>query len=197
MPVEASIEDLHDIRYEPSGESLQTDSKVAGSPSSLEEKLGRELQYHKHGSYNCEIQAGAAFNGFPHSGSSPAPLYLSSSAPDRPSTVSSVQSWTKTEPVQPVSQEGAGYHPGSAPCDCTLAPSHLPMTSSSSLPQFNQQHPHSHYDRQQSWPTFPVSDTSAPDVGPGRLLAPSNSKDPGTHRPSISSLERSGRFCQF
>ncbi|XP_068604592.1 receptor-interacting serine/threonine-protein kinase 1 [Brachionichthys hirsutus] len=175
VPVEASIEDLRDVRFEPSEESVQVDANAASGSSALEDKLERELQYHKHGSYDGESQPGAS-NGFHHNGSKP----------DRASCVSSVQSWTKAEPVQPESQEEAACHPSSAVYDSTPTPSHLPMSSSaSSLPQFNQQHPHSHYDRQQAWPIYPVSDTSAPDVSSGRLLAPSKNnipvlQDPGS-----------------
>ncbi|XP_070775016.1 receptor-interacting serine/threonine-protein kinase 1 [Enoplosus armatus] len=165
MPVEASIEDLHDIQYEPPVESLQTDAKVASSPSALEGKLDRELQYHKHDHYA-----------------------IRQPEQDRPSCVSSVHSWTKAEPVQPTSQEEACYRPTSGFSESmnssTPAPSQLPTSAStSSLPPFNQQHPHSHYDRQQSCPTYPVSDTSAPDISPGRLLNTSKSslpQDPGS-----------------
>ncbi|XP_068557690.1 receptor-interacting serine/threonine-protein kinase 1 [Cebidichthys violaceus] len=184
-PVEASIEDLHDIQYEPPMESVQTDAKTIGSPSALEEKLGRELQYHKHGSYNCENQLDAA-RGFHHSNSNP---FLQNHAmmdhdirqpePDRPSYPSSVHSWTKAEPVQPSSQEEAWHRPTAGLYESmnssTPTSYHLPMSASSpSLSLFNQQHPLSHYDRQQSWPVYPVSDTSVPDVSPGRLLSPTN-----------------------
>ncbi|KAM9349200.1 receptor-interacting serine/threonine-protein kinase 1 [Symphorus nematophorus] len=194
VPVEASIEDLHDIQYEPSGESLQSDARAVSPPSALEDKLDRELQYHKHGSYNCMNQPDAA-NYCHHNTSNPflQNLHMSDHAirqpeQDRPSYVSSVHSWTKAEPVQPTSQEEAWYRPTAGLYDSMNSsiptPSHLPMSAStSSLPQFNQQHPHSHYDRQQSWPTYPVSDTSAPDISPGRLLAPSKSsmlQDPGS-----------------
>ncbi|XP_049454365.1 receptor-interacting serine/threonine-protein kinase 1 isoform X2 [Epinephelus fuscoguttatus] len=194
VPVEASIEDLHDIHFEPEPvESIQSDAKAV--PSALEEKLGRELQYHKYGSYNSENQAEAA-NGYHRSNSNPfLQNHFSSSdhairqpEQDRPSYGSSVHSWTKAEPVQPSSQEEAWYRPTAGLYDSMNTsipyPSHLPMsTSSPSLSQLNQQHPHSHYDRQQSWPAFPVSDTSAPDISSGRLLAPSkccSSQDPAS-----------------
>lgn len=185
-PVEASIEDMHDIQYE---QPLQTDAKAFRSPSALEEKLARELQYHKHGSYNqleAEIYPGNS-NPFLQNHFSNSDQAIQQPEPDRPSCASSVQSWTKAEPVQPTSQEEA-YRPtaglynsmnSSIPSPC-----HLPLSASSpSLSQYNQQHPHSHYDRQQSWPVYPVSDTSAPDIKPGRLLAPSKSyspQDPGS-----------------
>ncbi|XP_033507171.1 receptor-interacting serine/threonine-protein kinase 1 isoform X1 [Epinephelus lanceolatus] len=194
VPVEASIEDLHDIHFEPEPvESIQSDAKAV--PSALEEKLGRELQYHKYGSYNSENQAEAA-NGYHRSNSNPfLQNHFSSSdhairqpEQDRPSHGSSVHSWTKAEPVQPSSQEEAWYRPTAGLYDSMNTsipyPSHLPMsTSSPSLSQFNQQHPHSHYDRQQSWPAFQASDTSAPDISPGRLLTPSkccSSQDPAS-----------------
>ncbi|XP_068196479.1 receptor-interacting serine/threonine-protein kinase 1 isoform X2 [Antennarius striatus] len=190
VPVEASIEDLHDVHFEPSGESVEEDAKAAVGLPALEEKLERELQYHKHGSYNSENQPGASScfhqNGFSPFLTNPnTPDHVTRQPePDRPSYVSSVQSWTKAEPVQPSSQEEVACQPSSAGCDSTPTPSHLPESSStSSLPQLNQQHPHSHYDRQQSWPTYPVSDTSAPEISPGRLLAPSKNnvlQDPGS-----------------
>lgn len=183
VPVEASIEDMHDIQYE---QPLQTDAKAFRSPSALEEKLARELQYHKHGSYNqLEIYQGNP-NPFRQNHFSNSDQAIQQPEPDKPSCASSVQSWTKAEPVQPTSQEEA-YRPtaglynsmnSSIPSPC-----HFPLSASSpSLSQYNQQHPHSHYDRQQS---CPVSDTSAPDIKPGRLLAPSKSyspQDPGTNR---------------
>lgn len=181
VPVEASIEDLHHIPYELFVESIQTDARAADVASALEEKLDRELQYHKHGSYNCENQpyyANSCHNNYSD------PLlqnHLSTSdhAIRQPEQErSSVLSWTKAEPVQPTSQEEALYRPTAGLYDSmnssTSTPSHLPMSAStSSLPQLNQQHPHSHYDRQQSWPTYPVSDTAAPDITAGRLLNPS------------------------
>lgn len=179
-PVEASIEDLHDIQCEPPVESIQTDARAVSSPSALEEKLGRELEYHKHGSYNCENQHDAT-NCYHRSNSNPfLPNYVGTSdhavrqpEQDRPSYASSVHSWTKAEPVQPTSQEDAGYRPTYGLYDSMNsipAPPHLPIsTSTPSLSQFNQQHPHSHYDRQQSCPAYayPVSDTS--DISLGRL----------------------------
>lgn len=194
-PVEASIEDLHGIQYEPPVESIQTDAKGVSSPSPLEEKLGRELQYHKCGSYTSENQPAAA-NCYNRNNSNPfLPNHISTSdyairqpEPDRPSYASSVHSWTKAEPVQPTSHEEAWNRPTAGLYDSMNSsigtPSHLPMSASSpSLSKFNQQHPHSHYDRQQSWPVYPVSDTYAPDISPGRLLDPSKScsqQDPGS-----------------
>lgn len=194
VPVEASIEDLHDSQYEASGGSVQADAKAGSSPSALEEKLDQELHYHKHGSYSCNSDAAYCLH---RSSSNPLLPNISTSdhairqpEQDRPSCVSSVHSWTKAEPVQPTSQEEALYHPASCHYpsmnSSTPTPSHLPMSASTpSLPQFNQQHPHSHYDRQQSWPIYPVSDTSAPDTSHGRLLAPSKNslpQDAGAHR---------------
>lgn len=185
VPVEASIEDLHNAQYEPYGGSVQADAKVVSSPSALEEKLERELQYHRYGSYNCENQLEPA-NSYLQNNSNPF-LQNNVNTPDTalrqpeqagPSYVSSVQSWTKAEPVQPTSQEELWPRPSAGLYESmntsVPAPLHLPMSASTScLPQYNQQHPNSHFDRQQSWPTYPVSDTSAPDVNPGRLLAPS------------------------
>uniref|UniRef100_A0A3Q4BS88 Uncharacterized protein n=1 Tax=Mola mola TaxID=94237 RepID=A0A3Q4BS88_MOLML len=150
-PVEASIEDICDIQYVASGESIHSDAKAGNSPSALEEKLDQELQYHIHGSYNHK---------------NPSDAMVRQLEQDRPSNASSVLSWTKA-PVQPTSQDEAIR-------SSSLSPSHLPSSvSASSLPQFNQEHPLSHYDRQKSWPAYPVSDTSAPDINPGRILTPS------------------------
>ncbi|XP_054482897.1 receptor-interacting serine/threonine-protein kinase 1 [Anoplopoma fimbria] len=181
-PVEASIEDLRDIQNEP---PVESDAKTIGSPSALEEKLGREFQYHKNGSYLCENQLDVApfyhrsnSNPFLQNHVRSSDQAIRQPEPERPSYASSVHSWTKAEPVQPSSQEEAWYRPtaglyesmnSSTPC-----PSNLPTSASSpSLSLFNQQHPLSHYDRQQSWPVYPVSDTSAPDLSSGRLLTPS------------------------
>ncbi|XP_060900782.1 receptor-interacting serine/threonine-protein kinase 1 [Labrus mixtus] len=195
VPVEASIEDLHGTQYEPCDDSVQSDAKVDCSPSALEQKLDREFQYHKHGSYNSENQPDAAdchhlnnSNPFLNSPFSTPDHAIRQPEQDKPSYASSVHSWTKAEPVQPTSHEEALYHPAAGVFESmnssVPAPLHLPMSASTScLPQLNQQHPNSHFDRQQSWPAYPVSDTSAPDLGPRRLLAPckgSSSQDQGS-----------------
>lgn len=198
VPVEASIEDLNGIQCEPVESMelhIQTDAKVVSSPSAIEEKLDRELQYHKHGSYSCENQPDPV-NGY-HQNNNFLLNHLSSSYntvrqpdQDRPYYVSSVHSWTKAEAVQPTSQEEPWHQPAAGLHDSMMSstptPSHLPMSASTpSLQHFNQQHPYSHYDRQQSWPVYPVSDTAAPDTTPGRLFAPSKStslQDPGTYK---------------
>ncbi|TKS79767.1 Receptor-interacting serine/threonine-protein kinase 1 [Collichthys lucidus] len=196
VPVEASIEDLSDNHYELPEGSVEVDARGVSVLPALEEKLDRELQYHKHGSYNCENQPDAA--SYYHNNTSNPFLQnpcttdyaLRQPEQDRPPYVSSVHSWTKAEAVQPSSQEEALYRPTAGlyeSMNTSIPTAHsLPMSAStSSLPQFNQEHPHSHFDRQQSWPTYPVSDTSAPDINPGRLLAPSkmNSlQDQGTHK---------------
>uniref|UniRef100_UPI0037E94FA4 receptor-interacting serine/threonine-protein kinase 1 n=1 Tax=Semicossyphus pulcher TaxID=241346 RepID=UPI0037E94FA4 len=194
VPVEASIEDLHG-NFEPCHGSIQADAKGVSSASALEEKLDREFQYHKYGSYNCENQPDAMnyhqqnnSNPFLQNHFSASDHAIQQPEQDRPSYASSVHSWTKAEPVQPTSQEEALYHPTAGLYESmnssVPSPSYLPHSSSTpSLPQLNQQHPNSHYDRQQSWPVYPVSDTSAPDVNPGRLLAPSKNssvQDPGS-----------------
>ncbi|KAG8014194.1 Receptor-interacting serine/threonine-protein kinase 1 [Nibea albiflora] len=184
VPVEASIEDLSDNHYELAAGSVEVDARGVSMLPPLEEKLDRELQYHKHGSYNCENQPDAAYY-YNNNSSNPflqnpctTDHALRQPEQDRPPYVSSVHSWTKAEPVQPTSQEEVLYRPTAGlyeSMNTSIPTAHsLPMSAStSSLPQFNQEHPHSHFDRQQSWPTYPVSDTSAPDINPGRLLAPS------------------------
>ncbi|XP_029971693.1 receptor-interacting serine/threonine-protein kinase 1 isoform X2 [Salarias fasciatus] len=179
-PVEASIEDLHNIQYEPSVGGLQTDARP-GDLSVLEEKLHRELQYHKHGSYNSENQPAAA-NCCHSNPVQPNRLQVSDQPLRHPEQErSSVHTWTKAEPVQPSSPEEAWYQPESVNSSL-LSP--LPSSiSSPSLSQLNQQHPHSHLDRQRSWPAFPVSDTSAPDSTLGRFLNPLkcvSPQDPGS-----------------
>lgn len=193
VPVEASIEDLHDIQYEPSGQSVQADAKAESHSSALEEKLDQELQYHKHGSYKHKSHSEAT-NCHLHNSSDvfQRSIYASNyavSEQDRLSHLSSVHSWTKAEPMQLISQEETNARPTSDICQSmkssTPSPLHLPTSASTpSLPQLNQQHPHSHFDRQRSWPTYPVSDTPAPEISTGSLLAPSNSRllqDPGAH----------------
>lgn len=178
MPVEASIEDLHDIQYESRGDPIQTDAKVLSSPSELEEKLDRELQYHKHGNYYGGAQPEAA--NCLHKNASNLLLQNCCSVTDNTvrqpaQEMSSVHSWTKGEPVQIISQEDAWHRPTSGLYD-SMASSlpnqpHLPISATTSSPShFNQHHPHTHIDRQRSCPTYPVSDTAAPDTTAGRLL---------------------------
>ncbi|TNN62555.1 Receptor-interacting serine/threonine-protein kinase 1 [Liparis tanakae] len=172
VPVEASIEDMHDIQYEPSLGSLQADAKT--TPPALEEKLDRELQYHKHGSYYSESRPDDAHclrhsssNPFLQNHAGPSDHGIRQPEPDRTSVASSVHSWTKAEPVQPSSQGKGCYRPTAGLYEsmnsAASTPSYSPMSASNpSLAPANQQHPLSHYGRQQSWPVYPVSDTSAP-----------------------------------
>lgn len=215
MPIEASIEDLHDIQDEPSvrvpSNPIQTDAKVVNSPSVLDEKLDRELHYHKHGSYTCENQSNAAScyhrnssNPFLQNHICTSDNIVMQPEQDRPPYVSSVHSWTKVEPVQPTSQEETWYRPTAGLYESMntsmFTQSLLPMSASSpSLPQFNQQHPHSHFDRQQSWPAYPVSDTSAPEIAPGRLLNSFKSgsvQDPGKKQ-KFSLADSESRCLRF
>ncbi|KAM3850665.1 receptor-interacting serine/threonine-protein kinase 1-like [Diretmus argenteus] len=195
-PVEASIEDLHFIPLEPlpcecMEPSIQTDAQVTSGPPALEQKLDQELQYHKHGSF--AEQPGSA-NACPHGYTDPFPLQRFTSSDhmvrqpvqDRPSLGSSVQSWTKAEPVQPTSQEDSYCRPSAGLYESMASSAstpHMPMSSSSpSLAQLPR-HPHSQYERQQSWPIYPVSDTTAPDVNAGHRLTPT---------PKIGSLQDPG-----
>ncbi|XP_077376031.1 receptor-interacting serine/threonine-protein kinase 1 isoform X2 [Festucalex cinctus] len=155
-PVEASIEDIDGI----SCESVATTSE-SGPEVSLEEKLQPELNYHRHGSYNSQQQ---------RTSSNILPSFPNNKPPSQPEHntpfVSSVHSWTKAEAVQPSSQEDACYHPAApfheSMTASTPKPSILQMsTSVGSLPPSNQQHPDSHYLRQQSWPSSSVTETSA------------------------------------
>ncbi|CAN9503426.1 unnamed protein product [Ophioblennius macclurei] len=182
-PVEASIEDIHNNQFEEPMGSIQTDARPEARLS-LQEKLDREFQYHKYGNYNSENQPPAAnclhtSQADPlhrnHLRSSDTPLMQ----PEQ--EISSVHTWTKAEPVQPTSPEKAWCHPTAGDYD-SMNSSQMSM-STPTLSQLNQQHPHSHLDRQQSWPVFPVSDTSTPDNSLGRLFAPSKCgplQDPGS-----------------
>lgn len=197
-PVEASIEDLNlFLPYEPS--LIQPDARALGpisTPSGMElklvSKLAQELEYHNFGSY-CRMDQ-PEFSPYPHPAS---PQRLSSQdltstrgLPDlRPSQppVSSVQSWTKTQAVQPSSVEmdpllhlsDLGLYESAAP-SITTTPrhqlsSHIPeSTSSPSLSQGKyspqQQYPYAQYDRLQSWPAYPVPESAAPDLTAGLRL---------------------------
>lgn len=196
-PIEASIEDLRDIQDQP--DFIQTDARLVNSPLALDEKLNRELQYHKHGSYNCDNQFDAASwyqynssNPFLQNHFSTSDHTVRQPEQDRPRYVSSVHSWTKVDPVQPTSQDDTFCPPTGGLYESMNSsirtPSPLPMSASNpSLSQFNQQHPHSHYDRQQSLPAYPVSDTAAPEMTPGCLLSSSKS----------GSLQDSGKRLNF
>lgn len=181
MPVEASIEDLHDIQL--SQPYIQSDAWAAGVPQALEEKLNQELQYHQGGNYNSTTQADPA-KGYLHSSTNPfLPNLpeLTISGRDRPPYASSVQSFTKAAPVHPTSQEECWHHPSGNPSPSlnSTVPSNPPLSASVTmplLPQFNQEHPHSLFSRQQSCPTFPATDTTTRDFSPGSLLAPSKSR---------------------
>uniref|UniRef100_A0A8C7HUQ9 Receptor (TNFRSF)-interacting serine-threonine kinase 1, like n=1 Tax=Oncorhynchus kisutch TaxID=8019 RepID=A0A8C7HUQ9_ONCKI len=203
-PVEASIEDLNlFLPCEPS--LIQPDARALGpistpsgmelklvtsSRSNLEVKLAQEYEYHKFGSY-CRMDQ-PDFSPYPHPAT---PQRLSSQdltstrgLPDlRPPQppVSSVQSWTKTQAVQPSSVEVdpllhlSDLYEATAPSGTTTPrhqlSSHIPeSTSSPSLshgkysPQ--QQYPYAQYDRLQSWPAYPVPESAAPDLTAGLRL---------------------------
>lgn len=170
MPVEASIEDLHDIQ--PSQRYIQSDAWAASGPQVLEEKLNQELQYHQGGNYNSAIQGGTnpfLPNVCPD---------LTTVGQDRPPYTSSVQSFTKAAPVHPTSQEECRHHPSGDPSQSmnSTVPSKPQLSPSVTMPQFNQEHPHSLFSRQQSCPTFPATDTATCEFSPGSLLAPSKSR---------------------
>ncbi|XP_038159808.1 receptor-interacting serine/threonine-protein kinase 1 [Cyprinodon tularosa] len=179
IPVEASVEDLHHIHDHLSGHSVEADAKVLRSTSELEEKLDREFQYHKHGSYACNNQPESA-QYIPKISSNP---FLQSTADLVDNELrhpaqekSSVHSWTKPESVQ----TGAYTRPTSEPYESMNSSSFHPSLlhtslSTPSLGQLNQQHPHSHLDRQQSWPTYPLPDTLGPNLTAGHLFTTSKS----------------------
>lgn len=180
VPVELSVEDLDE--FQSNVDQIETDARTPDDRSHLEEKLDRELQYHKHGSYHCENLSDVA-NGYQNNAQPrPSHLNISQSEQGKPLAVSSVQSWTK----ESTSQEETHYRQ-TASCDSmsssTLSPIHL-STSSPSLSTLNPQTPQPpHFDRQQSLPMFPVLDSAAPDLTPGRLLPSSKCgslQDPGS-----------------
>lgn len=181
VPVEASVEDLHGIQAQP--QHIQSDAAVS-SPLPLEEKLNQELQYHERGNYGGGTQFDIA-NGNFYSTSNP---FLPNLHPDPTVThlgqdrlsSSSVHSFTRAEPVHPSGQDERWYPPSG---DLSLsmqssAPSKPHLATSVSMPFIPQPNRENHcvLDRQKSWSTFPVTDTSAPEINPGSLLAPSNSR---------------------
>lgn len=181
MPIEASVEDLHDLQ--PLQRCVQSDAQAVSGPQPLEEKLNQELQYHKHGNYSSPSQADAA-NGYLHSSSN---SFLPNWCPDhtvgqvRPTFTSSVQSFTKAAAVHPTSQEESWCRPSGDYAQATnsIAPSKPHLSTSATAPslsQFNQEYPHSVFGRQQSWPTFLATDTTAPEISAGSLLAPSQNR---------------------
>ncbi|XP_037133083.1 receptor-interacting serine/threonine-protein kinase 1 [Syngnathus acus] len=161
-PVEDSIEDSDALECETNVASLAATSEP-DPEGSLEEKLQQELNYHIHGSYNRDSTSD--FVTKPHRRSFPDSLSSFTNNTLRPperDTPSSVQSWTKAEPVQPSSQDCTGYSCLRESMTTSTAKSSLIHTSASnnSLPPFNQQHPDSRYHRLQSWPTSSVPETS-------------------------------------
>ncbi|KAL4646445.1 receptor-interacting serine/threonine-protein kinase 1-like [Arapaima gigas] len=141
-PVEASIEDLNSLA------NLEMSIQVDAAPacSDLEVKLAQELNYHKHGSYSYMDYpslnvGGEAWRGV-HRG-----------AP--PQQVSSVQSWTKSDPV-------AGSSLENLPCSDQFLS--LPSISPSmGVPPVTSC---SQYQRAQPWPT-PVPESEAPNPAAG------------------------------
>ncbi|XP_014855992.1 PREDICTED: receptor-interacting serine/threonine-protein kinase 1 [Poecilia mexicana] len=182
MPVEASIEDLHNINDQPSGDPLETDARMLRTPSELEEKLDREFNYHKHGSYACNNQPESA-QGLQRNPSNPFfrnPFNFSDNGLRLPAEEnSSVHSWTKPEQEQPTSQTEAYRRPtsdlyGSITSYSSNHSLLHPSFSTPSLSQFDQQQPRS-LDRQQSCPIYPVSDTFDPNRNAGNNLTSSKS----------------------
>ncbi|XP_008332520.1 receptor-interacting serine/threonine-protein kinase 1 [Cynoglossus semilaevis] len=173
VPVEASIEDMHVIQCEV--ESIQADAMVMTPPLAAADTCDREVPCNNHSSLNPFLSS---------SHSTPSNT-VKQPVLERP-ILSSVHSWSHSEPVQATSKEEVCCQPTSSydsMISSASASSHMLMSvSCPSLDQMNQQHPHSHFDRQPSWPAHPVSDTSAPDMTTGRLLNISKSglsQDPG------------------
>uniref|UniRef100_A0A8C6PV98 Receptor (TNFRSF)-interacting serine-threonine kinase 1, like n=1 Tax=Nothobranchius furzeri TaxID=105023 RepID=A0A8C6PV98_NOTFU len=167
IPVEASIEDLHNIQYDPYREFIQADAREMTNRPELEEKLDRELQYHQYGSYNMHPEASNYFLKNPSNPFLPNYGSVTDNIARGPAQeVSSVHSWTKGEMVQPTSPE-EGFDRLNSGLNHSINSSsayepHLHMSASTpSLPQFNQHHPPPQFDRQKSCLTYPVSDTSS------------------------------------
>ena len=166
---------MEDLHYEVPADPIQTDAQGVGAEgphaTSLEQKLDRELQYHKNGSYT--------FVGQPHSADPSQPDHSRlrravSELPQHPG-MSSVRPAT-AEP----SEDGC-YHPDMGVYEsmvsvASLAKSHHKSTVSSnpSLAEHRLVPPEqaSAYERQKSWPTYPVPDTAAADYPAGLRFTP-------------------------
>ncbi|CAB1326355.1 unnamed protein product [Coregonus sp. 'balchen'] len=209
-PVEASIEDLNLFlpcetsliqpdawTLDPVSTTSGMELKMVSDCSALEVKLAQELEYHKYGSYSRMEQLDFSPYPNPHpatpqrlcSQDPTANRGLPDLSPFHPSTspVSSVQSWTKTQAVQPSSVEvdphlrlsSLGLYEAAAPSGATTPrrqlSSHMPESSSSpslSQGQYSpqQQDPYAQYYRLQSLPAYPVPESTAPDLTAGLRL---------------------------
>ncbi|XP_077580356.1 receptor-interacting serine/threonine-protein kinase 1 [Stigmatopora nigra] len=186
IPVEASIEDIQGIPEDMNANHIEQEP-----PVSLEEKLQPELDYHKHGSYNCSSQSESVNS---QHGKFPQNILpsLSNDTLSQPENntlfVSSVQSWTKAEPVQPSSQEDAWQYTAAHSLDSETTSTAKASTGFNTLPSFNQKHPDSSYFRQKSWPISAVSQTA--EYG-------SNLRKAGTAQDSGSLYIRNARGIQI
>ena len=176
--MEASIEDLHYLSCrttaeEPSG-LIQTDAQGAGAEearttaTTLEQKLDMELQYHKNGSYTYVVQPHSADPCQPDH----APLRSTSADQDQQPVMSS---------VRPATSEDSCFRPSaglyeSMVSSVSFAKSHHKSTGSSnpSLAEHQVFPPgqSSIYERQKSWPVYPVPDTAAPEHLTGLRFTP-------------------------
>ncbi|XP_053739525.1 receptor-interacting serine/threonine-protein kinase 1 [Synchiropus splendidus] len=174
MPTEMSVDDLES--------SIQTDARATRSTNDLEEKLNRELQYHRHGSYMAENQFECA-NGLQRSSSNHS-LQRQMSTPNnavRPTeqdtacSMSSVQTWSKV-PLGLSSQEGMKCPQAEDDYDLFASSSSTPSQVSMSASSISQTPlPQSQFHRQKSWTAHPVNETAAPEGTCGRLLSSSRS----------------------
>lgn len=153
MPVEASIEDLH-----ANAEQLyQGDAMPA---SNLEVKLEQEFNYHKHGSYNYPDRPNAG----PPRPSVEVGREDQREVPWRarpPLHVSTVQSWTKNDPVPGVTLENfPSFSSQSTPSPSVVVP---PMASPdwSPLYQYAPQH------EQAQLHSSPIPESESPDSSMG------------------------------
>ncbi|XP_018613038.1 receptor-interacting serine/threonine-protein kinase 1 [Scleropages formosus] len=147
-PVEASIEDMNSL----TSSELSIQGDAAPVCNNLEVKLAQELDYHKHGSYSCVDHSAAEVER-----ETWREMLRRAAAPQQ---VSSVQSWTKSDPVAGSSLENFNWS-GQLPSVPSLSPSVgvPPMTSYS-------QYQYSQYEQAQPWPV-PIPESEAPDPAAG------------------------------
>uniref|UniRef100_A0A8C7I8Y0 Receptor (TNFRSF)-interacting serine-threonine kinase 1, like n=1 Tax=Oncorhynchus kisutch TaxID=8019 RepID=A0A8C7I8Y0_ONCKI len=187
-PVESCIEDLnlflpceHSL-IQPDVRALSPTSgmelKMVNELSALEVKLAQQLEYHKYASYSQMDQLDFSPYHNPHPST---PQRLSSQDP------TANRGLPKTQAVQPSSVEvnphrrlsSLGVYKAADPSGATTPrcqlSSHMPESSSSpSLSQGKyspqQQYPNAQYYRLQSWPAYPVPESTAPDLTAGLRL---------------------------
>ncbi|KAJ8012145.1 hypothetical protein DPEC_G00065630 [Dallia pectoralis] len=195
VPVEASIEDFLSFPADPS--NIEADARCNGpvvypsasdqkpfdGPSDLDVKLALEWEYHKHGSYNQMDQVDSrpcAHLAAPQRLISQDPSAARGLQENRLSSfsASSVQSWSKAQPVQPSSVGMDPYLSNVGPYEAAaLTPrrqlsSHTPESFSnpSLIPGQSPGHLFHQAQPELFWPAHPVSESAAPDLNAGLHL---------------------------